>query len=55
MGKLSTIMAEHPLRNGKWIVILNGTPLNFIGSKKDCEAVKARWDKKAEQYNKGIL
>ena len=43
---------EHPLRDGRFVVIVHGTPLHFVGILSQCKRMKKLWDKKLKDYGK---
>lgn len=47
---MHTTIEEHALKQGRYILILHGTPLHFIGTLDECKALKNKWDAKIRSH-----
>ena len=47
---MHTTIEEHALKQGRYILILHGTPLHFIWTLDECKALKNKWDAKIRSH-----
>lgn len=42
----------HPLKYGAFVLIVENSPLHFIGTKAECEQMREKWKTKIKDYGK---
>lgn len=42
----------HPLKDNTFVLIVEHSPLHYIGTEQECIIMQKRWERKIEEYGK---